>query len=348
MENLHILTPSIFTKPYINFVNKNFSQEEHVFFIVTDDYDYLRDTDENVIQISKNFNSLVLLIKGLYTSKKVHLHSLFMTKVVILLYLQPWLLKKCYWVIWGADLYCYLRERKTIKSKVYESIRRKVIRNIGNLITHIKGDYELAKKWYRAKGKYYYSFMYPSNMYKEYNLSTIKKVNDKKYIQVGNSADPTNNHIEVFEKLLPFTDKNFEIICPLSYGDKKYANYVIQKGKEMFGEKFTPLTEFMPFEKYLEILAKIDIAIFNHRRQQAVGNITTLLSLGKKIYIRDDITTWEFCKEHGLKVYSTNSELNSLFEPMEENDCNINHQNIKKHFSEKNLIKDWNKIFDAE
>lgn len=38
----------------------------------------------------------------------------------------------------------------------------------------------------------------------------------------------------------------------------------------------------MPFEEYLGLLAKIDIAILNHKRQQAMGNITTLLGLGKK------------------------------------------------------------------
>jgi len=33
----------------------------------------------------------------------------------------------------------------------------------------------------------------------------------------------------------------------------------------------------MPLDEYLNLLAKIDIAIFNHKRKQAMGNITTLL-----------------------------------------------------------------------
>lgn len=51
---------------------------------------------------------------------------------------------------------------------------------------------------------------------------------------------------------------------------------VIIKGKELFGEKFIPLTEFMTFEKYLEFLGSIDIAIFAHKRQQAMGNTITI------------------------------------------------------------------------
>ena len=42
----------------------------------------------------------------------------------------------------------------------------------------------------------------------------------------------------------------------------------------------------LPLSDYLKILGKIDIAIFNHERQQAVGNITSLLGLGKKVYIK--------------------------------------------------------------
>jgi hypothetical protein len=33
----------------------------------------------------------------------------------------------------------------------------------------------------------------------------------------------------------------------------------------------------MPFDEYLNLLAKVDIVIFKHKRQQAMGNITTLL-----------------------------------------------------------------------
>ncbi len=37
---------------------------------------------------------------------------------------------------------------------------------------------------------------------------------------MGNSANPTNNHIEVLNKLLKFKDEDIEIIAPLSYGEK--------------------------------------------------------------------------------------------------------------------------------
>ena len=111
------------------------------------------------------------------------------------------------------------------------------------------------------------------------------------------------------------------------------------------GEKFVYIDKFIPFEKYLETLNCIDIAIFNHKRQQAVGNITTLLGLGKTVYIRDDITTWQFCLEYNLKVYSTNNELNNIVQKLDKIDANNNIEIIKREFSEEKLKSDLEKIF---
>lgn len=184
--------------------------------------------------------------------------------------------------------------------------------------------------------------MYPSNLYKEYDFSYLNKDHNKIYIQIGNSADPSNNHLEVFEKLKKYKDTSIEIICPLSYGDVGHRDKIIKEGNRIFGEKFIPIITLMPFDEYLGLLAKIDIAIFNHKRQQAMGNITTLLGLGEKVYIRYDITSWDFCKDHGLKVFSSNAGFSDLLQEM------TKIEKVKKHFSENKLKDDWKMIFIKE
>lgn len=348
MQNLHLIPNDKFTNPYIKFINQNFEKSQHLFLIIGKGMGTTITMSENIIQLRRK-RCLVSLVNKMNQSEKIFLHGLFHPQLIIVLFFQPWLLKKCSWIVWGGDLYYYSKDRKTLKEKALEFMRRLVIKNIGGLITHIKGDYELAQLWYRTRGKHYYSFFYPSNLYKEYDLSECNKSTNKTYIQIGNSADPSNNHIEIFEKLSVFNNKEFEVICPLSYGgSNEYLNKVIEKGKELFGKNFVPITEFMPFEKYLETLAKIDLAIFNHNRQQAVGNITTLLSLGKKVYIRDDITTWGFCEDHGLKVYSLNFEFQDVFTPMPDEIKNKNKERMKEQFSEKKLVSDWEVIFSSK
>lgn len=102
---------------------------------------------------------------------KIILHGSFNQHVVRLLFLMPRVLKKCYWVMWGGDLYVHkLGNHTSRRWKVNEFIRRPVIKNMGHLITYIKGDYALAREWYGARGNYQECFMYPSDLYKELDV----------------------------------------------------------------------------------------------------------------------------------------------------------------------------------
>lgn len=345
LKNLHLIPNEKFTEPYIEFVNNNFEPREHLFLVIGKGMDAKIASRNNVQKVNKTFKSLWLVIKGMYKCEKMFLHGLFFNQIVFMLFMQPWLLKKSNWAIWGGDLYWYQDRPRSVKYNLIELVREYVIRNMGGLITQIRGDYDLAKLWYGAKGKYYSSFMYPSNLFHEYDLTKIEKESNTIYIQVGNSADPSNNHLEVFLKLEKYKEANIKIICPLSYGPFEYREKVIKEGNQFFGDKFYPIIDFMPFERYLEILAKIDIAIFGHKRQQAIGNITTLLGLGKKVYIRDDITTWEFCDFHDLEVYSFNEESDGLFEKLNEDVKNRNIDNVKKQFSQRKLKEELFNIF---
>lgn len=352
MKYAHVFTGDEndkFSLSYKRFIEKNFNIKNHKIAIVGKTSMY-EEEGIRIVVISKNLKSLIELNKMFYESDKIIIHGLFSTYLIIMLFLQPWLLKKCYWCIWGGDLYHYKYRSKSFKSNINEVFRRFLIKNMHGLITQLKGDYELAQKWYGAKGKYYYSFAYPSNLYKYYDLSKIEKNVDKICIQVGNSGCETNEHIEVFERLSKYRDKNIEVICPLSYsGKEEYINKVIKVGYEIFGkEKFVPIIDFMSFDKYLELLAKVDVAIFNHKRQRGLGNITTLLSLGKKVYISEEVSTWQFCIDHNLKVYSIKDGFDDLFEKMEKKIKQDNIDNMKIKFSEEKLIEDWKKIFNDD
>ena len=63
-----------------------------------------------------------------------------------------------------------------------------------------------------SKRQILFSLMYLSNIYKECDLFNIKKDKECLVIQVGNSADPTNNHVEILMKLKKYKNENIEII----------------------------------------------------------------------------------------------------------------------------------------
>ena len=287
------------------------------------------------------------LIKQLHQARKVVVHGLFEINVVILLALCPWELPKCYWVIWGGDLYQYTKATTAWRSRISESVRRLVIRRIGHLITYIDGDVELARKWYGAKGIQHECIMYMSNVV-DPRMAVVSNPNpnlnqDGLNILLGNSADPSNNHIEALERLLPYKDRNIKIYAPLSYGDQDHAKEVISQGQEWFGEKFVPMTDFMPFEQYLEFLKSLDIAIFNHQRQQAMGNTITLLGMGKTVFMRGGGSHWRFLGDLGIKL---NCVADLTLQRLEFDEAEGNARVIRSYFSRATLIKQLSGIFE--
>ncbi len=332
-----------FVPQFIDFVQESYGTDQHLFLI----YGAVRDGElpEGMGSIYHYYPSLLKaaagLLKQLRQARKVILHGLFSAHLYYLLALQPWVLRKCYWVIWGGDLYVHNVQNKDWRWYKNEWIRRFVIPRLGHVITHFKGDYELAKHWYGARGELHKCFMYTSNIFAD--CSVVAESYDGTNILLGNSASQTNNHIDALEKLRPFAGENIKIHCPLSYGDPGYADRVAQVGKAMFGGKFIALREFMPFERYIEFLAGIDIAIFNHDRQQGVGNTITLLGQGVKVYMKKSITTRSTMDELGIKVFDL-SEIN--LDPISDYVKKNNKDAVKREFSEENLRIQLRAIFE--
>ena len=342
---LHIAGCDKFIPPFIEFVKEYFDFSAHDFLLMNGMASKELKITPNV-HLSGRFTRSILkhywqaMIK-MHQADKVILHGLFKSRFTMMLFFMPWLLKKCYWVIWGGDLYSFKISERNFKWKLKEFFRRSVIRRMGHLVTYIKGDYDLATEWYGARGQYHECFVYPSNLYKDYAIPEVKHSSIN--ILVGNSADPSNNHLEVFDKLEVFKDQDIKIYAPLSYGNQTYAKKVIEEGKKQFGDKFEPLTDMMPFDQYLEFLGLIDVAIFNHKRQQAMGNTITLLSLGKKVFMRSDITPWELFEDIDVKVFDVeNIKLDLLDEKIKKD----NQEKIKKHFSIDNYKKQLQELFN--
>lgn len=354
MKYLHLMSNEKFIIPYIEFVEENFLIIDHFFYIIGG-VDYVEVIKRNFIKsyISKSSNKIlrklyiiwayIVLYPKAFKSKKIILHGLFDPLTILFLFLNPWFLKKCDWVMWGGDLYSYRnRNQNTLLKKIYYKIEDYVKGKMSGYITHVEGDYELAKKWCGAKGIYYDCFMYLSNVYRDVELKELSK--DEINIQVGNSADPSNNHLEILDKLVKFKEKNIKVFCILSYGDKEWAKKVIEYGKNKLGDKFIPIIDFMKFQEYMEFISKIDIAIFAHNRQQAVGNITSLLSMGKTVYLKKEVTTYRMLKELNIKVEDFN-EFNKI-ELLSEEDRKNNKKIIKNRFSKERLKNDWKIIFE--
>lgn len=330
---LHIMILDKFLVPYIDFIDEHFGRENHHYiFITSEKYEYGLTPRHNVEFLYTDDDIFITLLKYMHKAKKIILHGLWRDKINLSLYFNQELLKKCYWIMWGGDFYFPEKHSK---------IKHEIIRKMGHLITYVEEDYKLVKQWYGTQGIYHECFMYPSNLHKEY--ANKPKERSTINIQLGNSADPTNNHIDVLKKLEKYKDEDIQIFTPLSYGDEEYAKGVIAYGEELFGDKFIALTDFIPFEKYLEFLSEIDIAIFAHKRQQAMGNTIALLGLGKKVYIRNDVTPWKMFEKNNIKLFDSNGDINITLIDKEIKQQNMHY--VRDYFSKENYIEQLKNIW---
>lgn len=363
MRYLHIVgNDKKFILPFIEYVNETFNKEEHVYLflnatcseakdfcshenvIVLWPYDSFNDLIRKVLLFFKVPLSFIYLMKNYLKSDKVFIHGLFDKKVFLFLFIFRGFLKKSSWLIWGGG---DLDIPKTYNcNTIMKKIERTVKKEFAEYITYVEEDYKHAVEMYGAKGLFRECLAYRSNIF-NFEIKHIDVEKSNINILVGNSADETNNHIEILDRLKKYINKDIKIYCILSYAEKPwtplYKEKVIKYGKKIFGEKFIPITEFMPYEAYIEFLNTMDIAIFDHEYQQAMGNTITLLGLGKKVFLRDNVPHKTFLKGLGIRTFSSN---NISLEKINEDDSKNNMKIIKEYFTEENLHKQWEAIFN--
>lgn len=193
-----------------------------------------------------------------------------------------------------------------MRSFFYRVMKKRIskkafIKNLDYFIPVLSSEYILIKENYNG--------IFPELL--DWNYGTLENdysinisVPNGSNVLVGNSATYTNNHLELFDIVKSANlNKENKIICPLSYGDSEYAQHIKKYGEDMFKEQFEAVTGFMDKTKYISLLSSCNVAIFNHVRQQAVGNILIMLYLGAKVYVRRDNPVYAFFIEKGVNIF---------------------------------------------
>jgi hypothetical protein len=272
--------------------------KNHKFLVLTTKEFQLKNSNQIITLESpyrKNIiSNLYKFFKEVNSGDVIILHALPLTQ---LLFLLPHKWRHTSWVINGSDLY---NSEKKITHVFWKKL---MISNFKSHLTHIEGDSILANKVFDANAVFKYSPMYLSNTVNTNLFNQVSKKNNF-VILVGNSLSVTNNHLYIFQQLSRHQDKIDKIICPVNYGlESNYKLEVIEMGKFYFKEKFQPILDFLPRSEYESILADVDIAVFDHWRQEAMGVTLMLLSLGKTVYVNKKTTSYESFLNRGFRIF---------------------------------------------
>jgi hypothetical protein len=337
---LHVFIADKFTKPFCHYISEELKLQDQYFL-------YLSDTVNDAQLPQNSYRLQQPLSKHLWSNLKtfyklgsqagrIVMHG---DTLLHFFALFPWFLKKTGWVIYGQELYSF-----TKKDDFRQRLKRFVLSRVRYHVTHIEGDAELANKLFGSKAQFIYSPMYLSNVvetgqFKPIDISQKERLN----VMVGNSTDPSNQHESIFERLVPRLAEIEKIYCPLSYG--MYDNYkqkITELGTNLFGEKFVVLDQFMPFDAYKQFLADMDVVVFNHPRQEAMGVTLTLLGLGKIVYMNKNTTSYESLVRRGFKVFD--NQLITIQSLKTNRDVNENASRLNDYYSKSIFDTSWQTI----
>jgi hypothetical protein len=165
---------------------------------------------------------------------------------------------------------------------------------------------------------------------------------------IGNSNTLESNHLDALYLLKKLNVKNRKIIIPLSYGGtEKYKNTIVKKGKYFFGENFEPLTSFVSKIEYNNKLLSCNVAIYYHKRQQALGNVIISLYMGHKVFLSEKNLLYKHFVEKGFFVFSIEKEFSvkNINGNLELEKKAINRSLLNKEYSNENIQKIFSNFY---
>lgn len=292
---------------FIQMMERNVDISQHVFvFGVGKDapqqFPYSPQVQSRVLSMKKPVQ-FIRFLRTVNDFKWIYIHLLSYDPTLFYWASRKKLLAKATWIVWGTDIYSYYKQDRSLKNRMYEWARRKIIREFTEIAGFVEEDFQLIKKLYTTNAGYI-PVLYPIPVNLNHLKSVTRKAHDVVNVLIGNSGDSSNFHEEMLNALSKYKDENICVYCPLSYGGTQvYKDAVIRKGTEIFGAKFKPILRMMNAHEYAAFLSEIDVALMNHKRQQGLGNILALLFLGSKVYLRNDITSYQFLNRKDCEVF---------------------------------------------
>ncbi len=203
-------------------------------------------------------------------------------------------------------------------------------KKISYFISYIEEDFHLFSKYYPNTMKFIYSPFLTLDQYLG-NIKQPELITNTGNVLIGNSASLESNYFDVIEELNVNKSKFSKASFVLNYGEtfKNFKKDVqIEINKEL-SVKAECITKFMDLKTYVEFLKSCNTAVFLHYRQQAMGNIITLIYLGARVYLSKHNPILHFFNSKGIKINIFESEFEEFgtsdlsYEEKESNRANV-------------------------
>lgn len=309
---------------------------ESSFFIIHHDREirYVKSRDPNVFFFQSE-KKLIETVNQSPSDCVVILHSIFVS-IQHLLRIQRVVFICC----WGWDIYSDVHDnlKKMLPVDLYKPYTRKVLNGQKKMSERVRemakvcmGVYFVRNHMYQRlfdkfsaistvfpvefsmmnlPGKKFFPFRYmPSELLNDFTPKDSTCLSSVPRVLVGNSLDPTNNHIDVLERLERI-GRPIEALIPISYGGNERYKAALKKYVLKFQNVKTIFLEtFMDKKQYFSLVNTCCAAVFGHMRQQSAGNISHALKSGFDVYLYNDSLNYAYFRGLGYKLFSIEDDL---------------------------------------
>lgn len=241
---------------------------------------------------------------------------------------QPWIEKPASGL---RKLYRFIMQKKN-EFAIYRDMPRfyRIISRIDYVAPIFQNEMEILNgiKGFRAK---YFPFQYTRwSMNDEFGW---KADGEDKYILVGNSGYPLNNHLQILSQLKDREIMDYTLYLPIAYGNGN-SRYNEQLKATLKDNNFKYILQesMMPYDEYQKIMSKCSIVIIGSIRQHASDTIYMNLLQGAKVFLYEQSVAYKFLKSEGIKVFSIDHDLTL--------------DNIKKDLSTEDRVLNREKVLE--
>lgn len=265
--------------------------------------------------------------------------------------------KKIVWRTWGNDLYKPLSYLPTLKLKLKAIAERCLwafsLRRIANQfkgigISSSECDLiELRRRRIRTKT---FVLPYPKSSEDIEIKSSNKEKNELNdlVVMIGHSSNSSLRHLKWIKFFNKLNDQKIKLFIPLAYGRTNYRDKILSYLNKKSILKSIVITNQISFSEYVKLLDSVDCCVFDIKNQMALGNINTLMLLGKTVFLNEKGIVYKTFKNQNLDVYTVKRLKNMKFDDLLTLCKEYSSKNVKyaeSIASKSFIIKKWDELF---
>ncbi|MBL4653191.1 MAG: TDP-N-acetylfucosamine:lipid II N-acetylfucosaminyltransferase [Flavobacteriales bacterium] len=172
---------------------------------------------------------------------------------------------------------------------------------------------------------------------------------DKNNLLVGNSADPSNNHIELIDELKKIGLSDCKMYALMAYaGGNDYVEKIREYGRTNLGDQFNVISDFVPLNEHYKLIETCAIVLFGHLRSQGTGNLIPCMANGSKAYMYKSSSLYQFFIQKRIEVYSIEDDfsLEHIAIPLSQEEKTNNLDTLRKWFGSRTISTSYENLLN--